>query len=69
MANADVNYHALTFEGNPFIQDISEEVPNLASDTDNEDTPQHSGLMIHVVPDNSKGMSYILQLNAYNRCR
>lgn len=60
MANSDVNYNALAAnERNPFIQQASADDENpfdsdMATDTDNEDPPHHSGLMIHIVPDTSK---------------
>lgn len=60
MAKADVNYSAMANERNPFIQPGSADEENLnddsdvATDTDNEEPPHHSGLMIHIVPDTSK---------------
>lgn len=57
MANADVNYSAITNEGNPFIQ---QQQINIEDDhdaelgSDNDELGQNSGIMIHVVPDTSK---------------
>lgn len=57
MAKNDINYQALANEGNPFIEkptqyDGTEET---TTDTENEDG-HRDGIMIHVVPDTSKGM-------------
>lgn len=56
MANPDVKYSSVTNEGNPFIQQHTPTIQDdeLATDSDNDDAPQNSGIMIHVVPDTSK---------------
>lgn len=55
----DVNYQALANEGNPFTDKSSHhEIPGpdeTTTDTENEDG--HRDVMIHVVPDTSKGKS------------
>lgn len=58
MANPDVKYSSVANEGNPFIQQHAETIQDaeLATDSDNDDAPQNSGIMIHVVPDTSKCM-------------
>lgn len=45
-----VGYNTLSNErNNPFIRQDS-----AATDTENEETPQDTGIMIHVVPETSK---------------
>lgn len=56
MANPDVKYSSVANEGNPFIGQHTPHDDVLATDSDNDDTPQNSGIMIHVVPDTSKCM-------------
>ena len=72
MANAERNYNATTQEGNPFttnrainINTEDDDDDDLATDTDNDDIPHNSGLMIHVVPDTSKG--YLILYEVKNR--
>lgn len=56
MANHEINYHSLANEGNPFVEKPSHGTPDDATtDTENED-PHRDGIIIHVVPDTSKGM-------------
>lgn len=56
MAN-DINYQALANEGNPFIEKSSHDhetgIDETTTDTEYEDG--HRDVMIHVVPDTSKG--------------
>lgn len=48
-------YHALSDnDANPFAQ-----VAQVTLETDNEDETPHSGIMIHVVPEASRGESCI----------
>lgn len=57
MANPDVKYSSVGNEGNPFVGQHTTTIQDddeLATDSDNDDTPQNSGIMIHVVPDTSK---------------
>lgn len=56
MAN-DINYQALANEGNPFIEKSSHdhEAGNDETTTDTEYEDGHRDVMIHVVPDTSKG--------------
>lgn len=57
MAKADViNYSALANDGNPFVQQPTNnrDIENVDSDDDDNDDTHHSGIMIHVVPDTSK---------------
>lgn len=60
MAN-DINYQALTNETvNPFIEKSSPHndphgLDDQTTDTDNEDANRDNSIMIHVVPDTSKG--------------
>lgn len=61
MAN-DVNYQALTNETvNPFIEKSSHQqndmhgIDETTIDVDNEDANRDNSIMIHVVPDTSKG--------------
>lgn len=56
MATPDVKYSSVTNEGNPFIKQHAGTIPDsiLITDSDNEDAPQNSRIMIHVVPDTSK---------------
>lgn len=53
----DINYQALANEGNPFIEKSSHQhdpcAEEMTTDTDNEDA--HRDVMIHIVPDTSKG--------------
>lgn len=58
MANPDVKYSSVGNEGNPFIGQHTPTLQDdeLATDSDNDDIPQNSGIMIHVVPDTSKCM-------------
>lgn len=66
MTRHEVNYNALaTEQRNPFVvqqmpPDEGETEDDVVTDTDNEDTPRDTGLMIHVVPDTSKGMWCVL---------
>lgn len=60
MANNDVNYQALANEpNNPFIDKSSQQheigIDETTTDTENEDGNRDNGIMIHVVPDTSKG--------------
>lgn len=60
MTRHEVNYNALANEQrNPFAvqmpPDEQETEDDGITDTDNDDQPRDSGLMIHVVPDTSKG--------------
>lgn len=61
MAN-DINYQALTNETvNPFIENSSQQhidghCIDETTDTENEDANRDNSIMIHVVPDTSKGM-------------
>ena len=57
MANHDVNYQALSNEGNPFIEKSNHAtiVDDMTTDTENEDAHRDNGIIIHVVPDTSKG--------------
>lgn len=62
MANPDVKYSSVSTEGNPFIGQHTTTMHNddeLVTDSDNDDIPQNSGIMIHVVPDTSKCMSSV----------
>ncbi|KAJ6633195.1 Autophagy-related protein 9A [Pseudolycoriella hygida] len=56
MASPDVKYSSVTNDGNPFkgqhLVTIEDDI--LPTDSDNDDAPQNSGIMIHVVPDTSK---------------
>lgn len=56
MAN-DINYQALANEGNPFIEKSSHDyeagIDETTTDTEYEDG--HRDVMIHIVPDTSKG--------------
>lgn len=55
MAKADVtNYSALANEGNPFVQQPTNNTENEVMDSDDDNDTHHSGIMIHVVPDTSK---------------
>lgn len=61
MAKADViNYSALANEGNPFVQQHTNDTDNGELDSD-DDNAHHSGIMIHVVPDTSKS-KFILRI-------
>lgn len=66
MTRHEANYAALANEQrNPFAVQIGPDEPETTeddgiTDTDNEDTPRDSGLMIHVVPDTSKGAYHYL---------
>lgn len=58
----EINYNALANEPrNPFVvqqmppDDGEQTEDDVVTDTDNEDAPRDNGLMIHVVPDTSKG--------------
>lgn len=69
MANNDVNYQALTNEPtNPFTDKSSQQqqhhhhhhheainIDDMATDTETEDGNRDPDIMIHVVPDTSKG--------------
>lgn len=68
MANNDVNYQALTNEQtNPFAEKSSQQhknqqqhhetigIDDMATDTETEDGNRDADIMIHVVPDTSKG--------------
>lgn len=65
MAN-DINYQALANEGNPFIEKSSHDheagIEETTTDTEYEDG--HRDVMIHVVPDTSKGNN-----NTFHRSR
>ncbi|XP_055912674.1 autophagy-related protein 9A [Eupeodes corollae] len=52
MANPDVNYKSLNEGGNPFRKD--ENLADIDSPNENEDTPRTSGIMIHIVPETSR---------------
>lgn len=56
MASPDVKYNSVTNEGNPFNRQHVETIRDeeLVTDSDDDDAPQNSGIMIHVVPDTSK---------------
>lgn len=55
MAKNDINYHSLANDGNPFIEKPSGGTPDdFTTDTENEE-PNRDGIIIHVVPDTSKG--------------
>lgn len=53
MANPDVTYNAMRNEGNPFIEAHNQNI-NDGTDTETEETPQNSGIMIHVVPETNR---------------
>lgn len=55
MAKNDINYHSLANDGNPFIDKPNNGTPDdFTTDTENEE-PNRDGIIIHVVPDTSKG--------------
>lgn len=51
------NYSALVNEKNPFREEA-----HSTDNEDNEDTPRNSGVMIHIVPETSKGEYYASDL-------
>lgn len=62
MAN-DVNYQAMTNQqANPFIEKsshpnhVAHVINDETTDTENEDAHRDNSIMIHVVPDTSKGL-------------
>ncbi len=62
MANPDVKYSSVGNEGNPFIRQHTETIQDdELADSDNDDAPQNSGIMIHVVPDTSKCKIFFYQ--------
>lgn len=56
------DYQALAESSNPFIENPSHVrhetigIDETTTDTENEDGNRENGIMIHVVPDTSKGM-------------
>lgn len=57
------DYQALAESSNPFIENTSHAhhgttigIDETTTDTENEDGNRENGIMIHVVPDTSKGM-------------
>lgn len=58
------DYQALAEASNPFVDDTSQShhehtaavcIDETTTDTENEDGNRDNGIMIHVVPDTSKG--------------
>jgi len=53
MAKPDTGYNAIANDGNPFLE-MQSPIDGNGTDTENEETPQNSGIMIHVVPETGK---------------
>lgn len=57
------DYQALAESSNPFIENSSPAhhetigIDETTTDTENEDGNRENGIMIHVVPDTSKGIA------------
>lgn len=59
------DYQALVEASNPFVDKSSHMqceqigIDETTTDTDNDDGHRDNGIMIHVVPDTSKGMRWL----------
>lgn len=60
MANPDVKYSSVTNEGNPFVREHTQDIPDdaeLGVESDNDDVPHNNNMLQFVDKNNGMSMS------------